>query len=134
MRGCPDRHGERARADVGLGEGERASMRIEDVGVEEIRRAGGERVRDPRDVPHRESSVAGVLRSSEVAHARRQRPRHQHAYRQRGGDEHDRVTAARGQRSSSRLQVPSIWFELSSSLFGSSLVFLCSSLLVLFVE
>ena len=101
-----------------------------DVGVEEICRAGGERMRDPCDVPHRESSVARVLRSSEVAHAGRQRPRHQHAYRQRGGDEHDRVTAARGQRSSSRLRVPSIVVQLSSSVFVARFGFACPLFLV----
>ena len=32
-------------------------MRIEDVGVEEIRWLGDERVRDPRDVPHGKAAV-----------------------------------------------------------------------------
>ena len=53
-----DRQG--AGAEVVLRVGERVTMGVEDVGVEDVERIDDERARDPCDVPDREPSVVEV--------------------------------------------------------------------------
>ena len=75
--GQPDRHGDRARADVGLGEGERVTVRREDVGVEQL--AGirsSSACATQATFQTREPPIAGVLRAAEMPEAGDERPRH----------------------------------------------------------
>ena len=55
-----DRRRQRAGDEVRFGIGERAGVRVEDIGVEDIPRVVHQRMRDPRDVPHAELSVIRI--------------------------------------------------------------------------
>ena len=56
----PDGHAQRAGDEIGLGERQRVPMRVEDVGVEDVERVGGQRMRHPRHNPDAPAAVIGV--------------------------------------------------------------------------
>jgi hypothetical protein len=75
----PGQSGQKHRVRIG----QRCLQRIEDVGVEEVPRAGDDLVRHPPHPPHREDRIAAVGNRIEIAgllvqHEQRQRRHRQH--------------------------------------------------------
>ena len=70
-RGPVRRDRERASPEIGFRVDERPLMRVEDVGVEDVRRIDDQRARHPRHVPDRELSIS-VVDASDVADVERE--------------------------------------------------------------